>query len=1067
MTPRRRCWNWTARSPAGSSTSRPGRWSPGKQRVQFQLDGRGRYAYQVILAGFVPAEQLKNTTDAWQVERTYEPAPLERDGRELPRGFDQIQGEVQAFRNPLTQLPVGRRGLVGLRVWRSAPASLPEEQLEYLVITEPIPSGAAVVEHSVRGSFERFEIGPGAITFYVGQRLRDGVIQYALHGYLPGSYHAAPTVVRDVHRPQLLAVASPKPLAVLPAGQASADAYRLSPDELFALGQLAFEQRDWKTAVTHLNELVTKWNVTPKTYKQAIVMLLDAHLELKQWAEVVHNSEIILQKWPDQHISFAKTLQVGAAYHEMGEFERSYLVFRAAIEGNFTLESGVAGFLAAKHEFLRSVAVMSRLVREYPLEPYVATAHYALAQQVYGQAARTAEDAKLRQAKLNRMDLIARAWRMLETFLSTYPEDPAADQVAFSAANALLELEKHDEAAVACQQYAHRYPASTLLDSYWYIIGYCRFAQGQDEPAAEMLRKVAAYKPVDPATGRTTDGANKWPALFILAQIYHSQGKTPEAIRQYRLVEEHFPDAKKSIAYFVRKAIKLPELTTVRPGQPVELSLSFRNLTACEVKVYRIDLLKFALLRQDLNGITRINLAGIQPHHEAIVDLGEGQDYRDRAHTLALPLKDEGAYLVVCRGDSLFASGLVLLSPLEIEVQHDPAEREVRTTVKDVVADRYLHAVQVKVTGSGNADFVSGTTDRRGLFVASGIVGSPTVIVQAGPGRYAFHRSPAEGRGTAWIAEAVERRLGAAAESLPAPQADGTQSSGKPTVVDLADVSPIERKIKAALAMPTSLTLHETPLEDVAKMIEQVHRIPVRIDRKGLDNVGVGTDTPLNGNFQGASLRSALRLLLADVGLTYFVRDEVLQITSSEEAEKELQTKVYLVSDLVRCRDKQGEEWEDYDTLIDTLTTTIAPQTWDSVGGPGSIQRLTLYQNVSVLVVSQTEEVHDQIEMLLRKLRSIPGAKTEEGPMPAKERPAAEEGVAPIPAGFGQSMGTPVKVPGAHGAAAEAAGSNGLLKGLQDRNRSLRGRQIEKLQHRYDQGMGGGMGGVGGMGGFM
>jgi hypothetical protein len=214
-------------------------------------------------------------------------------------------------------------------------------------------------------------------------------------------------------------------------------------------------------------------------------------------------------------------------------------------------------------------------------------------------------------------------------------------------------------------------------------------------------------------------------------------------------------------------------------------------------------------------------------------------------------------------------------------------------------------------------------------------------------------------------------------------------------------------------------------------------------------------------------LRSALRLLLRDVGLTYVVRDEVLQITSSEEAEKTMLTKIYLVSDLVRCRDKQGEEWADYDTLIDTIMSSVAPQTWDSVGGPGGIQRMTLYQNVSVLVVSQTEEVHEQIEDLLRALRSIPGAKTEEGPVPTKERPAAEGGEPAGPAGLGQPAAAPVKAPtaGLRSTAADAAGSGGLLKGLQDTHHRLQGLQVEKLQHRYDQGMGGGMGGVG-MGGM-
>ncbi len=134
----------------------------GKQRINFQLTGRGRYTYQVVLGGFVAADKLKNTTKNWFVRRFHEPAPLEFDGQEIPRGFDVLQGSYQTFRNPLTQLPVGKRGRVELQIWRAnLPANTPEEQLEYLVVTEPLPSGVTVIESSISGGFERFELGAG------------------------------------------------------------------------------------------------------------------------------------------------------------------------------------------------------------------------------------------------------------------------------------------------------------------------------------------------------------------------------------------------------------------------------------------------------------------------------------------------------------------------------------------------------------------------------------------------------------------------------------------------------------------------------------------------------------------------------------------------------------------------------------------------------------------------------------------------------------------------------------------------------------------------------------------
>ena len=90
------------------------------------------------------------------------------------------------------------------------------------------------------------------------------------------------------------------------------------------------------------------------------------------------------------------------------------------------------------------------------------------------------------------------------------------------------------------RSYAKRYPKSELLDAYWYVIGYCHFAGGEHEAAMEMCRKVAETKRIDPATGREEDCRNKWQAIYILGQVYHSLGKAADAIREYRRVEDKF-----------------------------------------------------------------------------------------------------------------------------------------------------------------------------------------------------------------------------------------------------------------------------------------------------------------------------------------------------------------------------------------------------------------------------------------------------------------------------------------------------------------------------------------------
>ncbi|MHB1037739.1 MAG: hypothetical protein ACYC35_25030 [Pirellulales bacterium] len=63
-----------------------------------------------------------------------------------------------------------------------------------------------------------------------------------------------------------------------------------------------------------------------------------------------------------------------------------------------------------------------------------------------------------------------------------------------------------------------------------------------------------------------------------------------------------------------------------------------------------------------------------------------------------------------------------------------------------------------------------------------------------------------------------------------------------------------------------------------------------------------------------------------------------------------------------------GGQQADFDSLIELITTTIAPTTWTDAGGVGSIAPFET--NLS-LVVSQTQEVHEDIVDLLQQLRRL------------------------------------------------------------------------------------------------
>jgi hypothetical protein len=196
------------------------------------------------------------------------------------------------------------------------------------------------------------------------------------------------------------------------------------------------------------------------------------------------------------------------------------------------------------------------------------------------------------------------------------------------------------------------------------MVALAQFWQHQHRAALTAAKVVAEGK----SKGRDF-------ARYIVGQIYHAEGGPAEAIVWYRKVAGQYADAKQAIDYFERKHIALEEVSVFRPGKPVQLTLNYRNIKEAFFQVYSVDLMKLYLREKNLSNITKVNLAGIEPLVERTIKLGDGKDYMDKEETTGLALEEEGAYLVICRGDDLFASGMVLITPLTIEVQEDAAAR--------------------------------------------------------------------------------------------------------------------------------------------------------------------------------------------------------------------------------------------------------------------------------------------------------------------------------------------------------------------------------------------------------
>ena len=147
--------------------------------------------------------------------------------------------------------------------------------------------------------------------------------------------------------------------------------------------------------------------------------------------------------------------------------------------------------------------------------------------------------------------------------------------------------------------------------------------------------------------------------------------------------------------------------------------------------------------------------------------------------------------------------------------------------------------------------------------------------------------------------------------------------------------------------------------------------------------------------------------MLKNLDMTWTINEGVLLITTPEEEERLLITRTYEVGDLISFQTKDGEDWTDYDGLIEVITTTIQPETWDDVGGAGSIEAAP-FGNAEMIVVAQTYRIHKDIEQLLTDLRSFSKPTGQDGRVIREKPPAGPQTMQPqmgSAGGFGGGMG--------------------------------------------------------------
>lgn len=150
-------------------------------------------------------------------------------------------------------------------------------------------------------------------------------------------------------------------------------------------------------------------------------------------------------------------------------------------------------------------------------------------------------------------------------------------------------------------------------------------------------------------------------------------------------------------------------------------------------------------------------------------------------------------------------------------------------------------------------------------------------------------------------------------------------------------------------ATTTDFNLNETNFDQVLKMLEKELGFPLIISKATMEEVRVAYDTKLTYQIpRNVSKRTLLKGVLAELGMTYILKGELVQVVSFIQAKNEVRTCILDVATLVRT----GGNIND---IVKLIKTQVEPDSWDTGGGVGTI---TIHPPGTLFIKNSAEVIY-------------------------------------------------------------------------------------------------------------
>lgn len=204
------------------------------------------------------------------------------------------------------------------------------------------------------------------------------------------------------------------------------------------------------------------------------------------------------------------------------------------------------------------------------------------------------------------------------------------------------------------------------------------------------------------------------------------------------------------------------------------------------------------------------------------------------------------------------------------------------------------------------------------------------------------------------------------------------------------------QQFETALNQSLSLDLVDALLEEVVEKISAEIDVPIMIDKRSLEEVGLTADVPIDFVCNQLPARSVLKQIFQDLDLAHNYQNGMILIGTDESVQSRLLSRIYFL-------EGTGLPRGDYEEALSLIQSSIQPDVWEALGGASTIASIGdgLSGRPSVLV-SSTISVHNEIALLLEALRQ---SNVGPDPVATREQLERKKAKAAVMGGMGGGMG--------------------------------------------------------------